>query len=81
MQALFCAELCYGPGKPVPACLEIRITDLQNFACAVSPKVIPVNGLDAQRQWYLFEEVVPYCSNPLVCQRSVCPKLVIKVET
>ena len=31
--------------------------------CAVLSEVIPVEGLGAQRQWYLFEEVAQYCSN------------------
>ena len=28
-----------------------------------------VSELDAQRQWYLFEEVATYCSIPEVCPR------------
>ena len=49
--------------------------------CAVLPELIPVIGLDAQRQWYLFEEVAPYCSNTVVCPRPECPKPVVKLET
>ena len=29
--------------------------------CAVLPEIIREEGLNAKRQWYLFEEVAPYC--------------------
>ena len=45
------------------------------------PEVIPMKGLDAQRQWYLFEEVAPFCSNTEVCPKPSCLKPVIKVDT
>lgn len=49
--------------------------------CPELPEVIPVKGLEPQRQWYLYEEVAPYCSNTEVCPRPACPKPVIKVES
>ena len=49
--------------------------------CPQLPEVIPMKGLDAQRQWYLFEEVAPFCSNKEVCPKPSCLKPVIKVDT
>ena len=48
--------------------------------CVELPEIIPMKGLDAQRHWYLYEEVAPYCQNPEVCPRPECPKPVIKVD-
>ena len=46
----------------------------------VLPTVILAKGLDAQRQWYLYQEVAPYCSNKETCPKPTVPKPVIKVD-
>ena len=48
--------------------------------CSILPEVLPVKGLDPHRQWYLYEEVAPYCANPKVCPKPDCPKPSIKIE-
>ena len=43
-------------------------------------KIIPT-GLDAKRQWYLYDEIRPFCSTNLA-KDSTCPKpLVPRPET
>ncbi|XP_062615789.1 uncharacterized protein LOC134277475 [Saccostrea cucullata] len=45
------------------------------------PTVIKACGLDAQRQWYLYDEVAPYCASHEACPRPSVPKpSAIKVE-
>lgn len=38
----------------------------------VLPSVIPPSGLDAQRQWYLFNEMLPIASTRTVVQSQPC---------
>lgn len=49
--------------------------------CPELPEIIPMKGLDPQRQLYLYEEVAPYCYNAEVCPRPACPKPIIYVES
>ena len=47
------------------------------------PNITVNPGLDATRQWYLYEEVRPYCPSPLmeqVCPRPSVPKPVHVVK-
>ena len=37
-------------------------------------------GLEPQRQWYLYEEVAPYCKNSVSCPKPSVQKPVIKLE-
>ena len=48
--------------------------------CSELPEPIPIKGLDPQRQWYLYEEVAPYCANTVSCPKPQCAKPVIKLE-
>jgi len=54
---------------------------MQNLQLAQLPTVIPQKGLDAQRQWYLYQQVAPYCQNKEVCPKPSVPKPVIKMDT
>ena len=45
------------------------------------PIVIPQQGIDAQRQWYLYQEVAPYCQDKEVCPKPGIPKPIIKMDT
>ena len=44
------------------------------------PEEITQPGLEPQRQWYLYEEVAPYCKNSVSCPKPSVPKPVIKLE-
>nr|XP_022294254.1 uncharacterized protein LOC111104539 isoform X2 [Crassostrea virginica] len=45
------------------------------------PTVIHPKGLDALRQWYLFQEVAPYCLNKESCPMPTEPKPVVKIDS
>lgn len=45
------------------------------------PTSIPPKGLDAHRQWYLYEEVAPYCANKESCPKPAVCKPIIKMES
>nr|XP_034320612.1 uncharacterized protein LOC117687723 [Crassostrea gigas] len=47
----------------------------------VLPLVIPPSGLDAHRQWYLFNEVAPYCVNKESCPKPTMPKPLVKIDS
>ena len=52
---------------------EIKLLKPGINVCAESMPDITVNeGLDAARQWYLFDEIRPLCPSPLV--EVVCPR-------
>ena len=39
------------------------------------PSKVPLPGLDAARQWYLYDEVAPFCLNPAkACPKPTMPK-------
>ncbi|KAJ8300352.1 hypothetical protein KUTeg_021871, partial [Tegillarca granosa] len=44
------------------------------------PAVIPPKGLDPARQWYLYEEVAPYCNNKDSCKKPDVTKPILKAE-
>ena len=53
---------------------------MQNLQLAQLPTVIPQKDLDAQRQWYLYQQVAPYCKNKEVCPKPSVTKLIIKMN-
>lgn len=48
------------------------------------PSVITPKGLDAARQWYLYDEIRPFCrdtsDNLQSCPKPVCPKPRVKID-
>uniref|UniRef100_A0A8W8MKS9 Uncharacterized protein n=1 Tax=Magallana gigas TaxID=29159 RepID=A0A8W8MKS9_MAGGI len=62
---------------------EVSVNILKAGA-AVDPTVLPLvilpSGLDAHRQWYLFNEVAPYCVNKESCPKPTVPKPLIKID-
>ena len=52
--------------KDSGTCLRKLPNIVQTQKCV---QYLNVSELDAQRQWYLFEEVATYCSIPEVCPR------------
>ena len=53
---------------------------MQNLQPAQIPIVISQKGLDAQRQWYLYQEVAPCCQNKKVCPKPCVPMTIIKMD-
>ena len=45
------------------------------------PSVIHPKELDALKQWYLFQEVAPYCLNKESCSMPTEPKPVVKIDS
>ncbi|KAJ8297607.1 hypothetical protein KUTeg_024138 [Tegillarca granosa] len=50
----------------------------------IIPTILKAKGLDANRQWYLFEEIIPLCfgieSKDVVCPKPSIPVIVMKEE-
>ncbi|KAJ8300917.1 hypothetical protein KUTeg_022436 [Tegillarca granosa] len=65
---------------------EVEINVLRNQNCRFPhldpelPAVIPPKGLDPARQWYLYEEVAPYCNNKDSCKKPDVTKPILKAE-
>ncbi|KAJ8316113.1 hypothetical protein KUTeg_006127 [Tegillarca granosa] len=65
---------------------EVEINVLRNQNCRFPhldpelPAVIPPKGLDPARQWYLYEEVAPYCNNKDSCKKPEVTKPILKAE-
>ncbi|KAJ8305251.1 hypothetical protein KUTeg_015796 [Tegillarca granosa] len=65
---------------------EVEINVLRNQNCRFPhldpelPAVISPKGLDPARQWYLYEEVAPYCNNKDSCKKPDVTKPILKAE-
>ena len=58
--------------------VNILKVDHQFILDAGMPQLTNIKGLDAQRQWYLFEQIRPFCKTVLsadfTCPEPSCPK-------
>ena len=49
---------------------EHKNKTLASFTDYLNPGIVSMDRLEAQRQWYLYEETAPHCSNAEVCLKS-----------
>ena len=49
---------------------EHKNKTLASFTDYLNPGIVSMDELEAQRQWYLYEETAPHCSNAEVCLKS-----------
>ena len=54
-------------------CINILKVDHQLLLTAGMPSLTDVKGLDEKRQWYLYEQIRPFCKTNLAADFT-CPK-------
>ena len=52
--------------------IDVLKVDHQEILTAGLPQLTPIKGLDLNRQWYLYEQICPFCKNSLFADFS-CP--------
>jgi len=63
--------------------INILKVDPEVVSATGMPQLTQIKGLDPQRQWYLFEQIRPFCKSNLTaditCPQPNCPKPATKV--
>jgi hypothetical protein len=74
-------EYCSSEEKSV----DIMKRNHQHMNNTTMPPLITPTGLDAARQWYLYQEIRPYCKDTSdtlqSCPKPMCPKPYIKIDS
>ena len=65
-------------GASMDTAINILKVDHQSIIEAGMPEQVQVKGLDLHRQWYLYEQIRPFCKNNLsadyTCPKPTCAK-------
>lgn len=76
---VFCKEHVDSPPQRFDLQKKGKVLDI-----SVKPTLLVVPGLDANRQWYLYEQIREFCSSDsgkaVTCPLPQIPKVVVKVD-